>query len=119
MDTNQAAFVGSIPDFYDRGLGPVIFADYAAEMARRVATVAPRRVLETAAGTGIVTLNGPTRMSSSTGARQVASLVRLTMCRIVRPGCSYRWQSIRPMPSTDSGTVAPATHRTMLAIRRA
>lgn len=55
MDTNQAAFVGSIPDFYDRGLGPVIFADYAAEMARRVATVAPRRVLETAAGTGIVT----------------------------------------------------------------
>lgn len=55
MDTNQAAFVGSIPDFYDRGLGPVIFADYAAEMAKRVAAIAPHRVLETAAGTGIVT----------------------------------------------------------------
>ena len=55
MDNNSAAFVGSIPDFYDRGLGPVIFADYAQEMARRVAALAPRSVLETAAGTGIVT----------------------------------------------------------------
>lgn len=55
MDNNEAAFVGSIPDFYDRGLGPVIFNDYASEMARRVAAVAPARILETAAGTGIVT----------------------------------------------------------------
>ncbi len=54
-DTNAAKFVGSIPEFYDRGLGPVIFEDYAREMADRVAAVSPARVLETAAGTGIVT----------------------------------------------------------------
>jgi SAM-dependent methyltransferase len=54
MDKNEAQFVGSIPDFYDRGLGPVIFADFAADMARRVAATNPGRVLETAAGTGIV-----------------------------------------------------------------
>jgi len=48
-------FSGSIPEHYDRGLGPVIFADYATEMAKRVAAAAPRRVLETAGGTGIVT----------------------------------------------------------------
>jgi ubiquinone/menaquinone biosynthesis C-methylase UbiE len=55
MDNNNAAFVGSIPDFYDRGLGPVIFEDYAARMAHRVAVSSPSVVLETAAGTGIVT----------------------------------------------------------------
>ena len=37
MDENIAQFVGSIPDFYERGMGPVIFADFAADMAQRVA----------------------------------------------------------------------------------
>jgi ubiquinone/menaquinone biosynthesis C-methylase UbiE len=55
MEDNAAAFVGSIPEEYDRGLGPMIFVDYAADMARRVAAFHPTRVLETAAGTGIVT----------------------------------------------------------------
>jgi SAM-dependent methyltransferase len=52
---NNVAFTGSIPAHYDRFLGPIIFADYAADMAALVAAVAPSRVLETAAGTGIVT----------------------------------------------------------------
>ena len=53
--SNDASFVGNIPEHYDRGLGPVIFADYAADIARRAAACNPARVLETAAGTGIVT----------------------------------------------------------------
>jgi len=52
---NAAGFVGGIPDHYDRGLGPMIFADYAADIARRVVASGPSRVLETASGTGIVT----------------------------------------------------------------
>src|SRR5262249_28598895 len=36
-------------------LGPMIFVDYAADIARRAAACSPARVLETAAGTGIVT----------------------------------------------------------------
>jgi ubiquinone/menaquinone biosynthesis C-methylase UbiE len=36
-------------------LGPVVFVDYAEDVAKRVAAFAPKRVLETAAGTGIVT----------------------------------------------------------------
>lgn len=54
MTDDPAQFVGSIPQFYDHGLGPVIFADYADIIAQRAAGYAPRRVLETAAGTGIV-----------------------------------------------------------------
>src|SRR4051794_3439904 len=52
---DDASFVGSIPEHYDKGLGPVIFADYAFDAARSVAAHAPASVLEIAAGTGIVT----------------------------------------------------------------
>ena len=54
--TEQAArFVGSIPDHYDRNLGPVIFAEFAADLARRISDLGAASVLELAAGTGIVT----------------------------------------------------------------
>jgi SAM-dependent methyltransferase len=55
MRDQAADFTGSIPAFYDHGLGPVFFADFADDIARRVAASAPTRVLEIAAGTGIVT----------------------------------------------------------------
>lgn len=54
MQRDATSFSGSIPEHYDTGLGPVIFVDYADDIARRVAAYGPRRVLETAAGTGIV-----------------------------------------------------------------
>ncbi len=54
--SNQAArFVGSIPENYDKGLGPIIFAGFATDIARRVTALQPTSVLELAAGTGIVT----------------------------------------------------------------
>lgn len=55
MNDKFSAFTGSIPEYYDQGLGPHIFVDYAADLAARVAALGPRRVLEMAAGTGIVT----------------------------------------------------------------
>src|SRR5258707_497950 len=61
MSDRASAFVGSIPDFYDQGLGPIFFAEFADDIARRVAAMAPARVLELAAGTriGTPTLRGP------------------------------------------------------------
>lgn len=55
MATADAIFSGSIPGNYDRYLGPLLFEPYAQETARRAAALAPSRVLEVAAGTGIVT----------------------------------------------------------------
>jgi ubiquinone/menaquinone biosynthesis C-methylase UbiE len=55
MAAEASGYVGSIPQHYDRNLGPLLFAEYAADIAHRVARLNPRRVLETAAGTGIVT----------------------------------------------------------------
>lgn len=55
MNENAAQFTGSIPENYDRGLGPVLFKGWADEIADRVARLNPTNVLELAAGTGIVT----------------------------------------------------------------
>ena len=52
---SETLFVGSIPELYDRLFVPLIFQPYADDLARRVAALAPSRVLETAAGTGVVT----------------------------------------------------------------
>ena len=49
-----SAFTGSIPQHYDAGLGPVLFTDYAVDIANRAAALNPANVLELAAGTGIV-----------------------------------------------------------------
>jgi len=50
-----AAFAGTLAEFYDRYLVPLIFAPYAEVVADRVKARLPRRVLKTAAGTGVVT----------------------------------------------------------------
>jgi ubiquinone/menaquinone biosynthesis C-methylase UbiE len=55
MAETDKLFTGSIPALYDRYLGPILFEPYAADIADRVARLAPRRLLETASGTGIVT----------------------------------------------------------------
>lgn len=55
MQETDKLFVGSIPEFYDRFLGHLIFEPYALDLAERVARLAPKRLLETAAGTGRVT----------------------------------------------------------------
>jgi SAM-dependent methyltransferase len=48
-------FAGSIPQLYDEWLVPLIFEPYAEDLAQRVSAWRPARVLETAAGTGVVT----------------------------------------------------------------
>ncbi|MFO1038862.1 MAG: methyltransferase domain-containing protein [Geminicoccaceae bacterium] len=55
MLTDDTRFAGSIPQVYDRYMGPLVFAPYAADLAERVAALQPTRVLETAAGTGVLT----------------------------------------------------------------
>lgn len=55
MTASDAAFAGSIPALYDHYLGPLLFQPYAEDLARRAAALNPKRILETAAGTGIVT----------------------------------------------------------------
>lgn len=64
--TNNAAFVGSIPENYDRYLGPVMFDPYAADLVARLDVPEKASVLEIACGTGIVTRRLRDRFAPST-----------------------------------------------------
>jgi ubiquinone/menaquinone biosynthesis C-methylase UbiE len=56
MSSNtDKVFAGSIPDFYDRYLVPLIFQPYAEDLANRLDAQPLGSVLEIAAGTGVVT----------------------------------------------------------------
>jgi ubiquinone/menaquinone biosynthesis C-methylase UbiE len=55
MTANDTVFAGSIPAIYDRYMVPLVFAPYAELVAKRAAQFGPLRILETAAGTGVVT----------------------------------------------------------------
>jgi ubiquinone/menaquinone biosynthesis C-methylase UbiE len=55
MAQTDRVFAGSIPAFYERYMGPLLFEPYAADLANRLAGVTSGRVVETAAGTGILT----------------------------------------------------------------
>ena len=48
-------FTGAIPKLYESHLVPLIFAPYARDLATRLASRSLSRVLELAAGTGVVT----------------------------------------------------------------
>jgi ubiquinone/menaquinone biosynthesis C-methylase UbiE len=52
---SDKVFAGSIPALYDTHLVPLIFEPYAADLAARLASRPLARVLEIAAGTGVVT----------------------------------------------------------------
>jgi len=52
---SDTLFAGSIPELYDTCLVPLIFEPYAEDLAKRAVALEPSRVLETAAGTGVVT----------------------------------------------------------------
>lgn len=55
MKEGDKVFAGSIPALYEQYLVPMIFAPYAADLAHRLVDLKPRRILEIAAGTGVVT----------------------------------------------------------------
>jgi ubiquinone/menaquinone biosynthesis C-methylase UbiE len=48
-------FAGSIPKLYETYLVPLIFEPYARDLAKRLKSIMPSRLLEVAAGTGVVT----------------------------------------------------------------
>lgn len=55
MTTTGPGFTGSLASVYEAHLVPLIFESYAADTTARLVSRAPTRVLEVAAGTGVVT----------------------------------------------------------------
>src|ERR1051325_10942230 len=55
MSDMNRSFAGSMPEFYDRILVPVMFEPFALDLAERLRGMTSGHVLEIAAGTGVVT----------------------------------------------------------------
>ncbi len=55
MASSDKNFAGYIPQFYETYMVPMLFGQYAEDLANRLARRSPRRVLEIAAGTGVLT----------------------------------------------------------------
>lgn len=60
------SFHGSIPQIYQRFFVPMLFEPYAGDLAAKVAARRPARVLEIAAGTGVVTRHLASMLPAST-----------------------------------------------------
>jgi ubiquinone/menaquinone biosynthesis C-methylase UbiE len=76
MSETDKQFTGSIAEIYERYLVPLIFEPYANDMAARLFELEPREVLETAAGTGVLT---------RAITRHLGSNVRLTATDLNQP----------------------------------
>ena len=63
MVATDKLFAGSIPEIYDRFLVPLIFEPHAADLADLITGAKPRDMLETAAGTGVLTRAIAARLS--------------------------------------------------------
>lgn len=82
MSNRSTRIVGTIPEEYDRSIGPVLFADHAKIVAQRVVSFQPERVLEIAAGTGILTRRLHDLLPEST--ELIATDVDPTMLAVAR-----------------------------------
>jgi ubiquinone/menaquinone biosynthesis C-methylase UbiE len=94
---SDTQFVGSIPEIYERLLVPLIFAEPARRLAETVAASGPADVLETAAGTGVVTRALRERLPTATiTATDLNESMLVTARR--QPGTDgVRWQQADAM----------------------
>jgi ubiquinone/menaquinone biosynthesis C-methylase UbiE len=94
-------WVGSMPEAYERWLGPTVFQPFAADLARRVAARRSRRVLELAAGTGIVTRE---LLAAVDGAEITATDLNDAMVQFgsgLAPGAQWRQADALNLPFDD------------------
>ena len=82
MKDVHAQFQDTIPRYYDRHLGPVIFEPYARDLAKRAAGKSALRVLEVACGTGILTQQLRTKLPAT--AELVATDLNEAMIKYAR-----------------------------------
>jgi ubiquinone/menaquinone biosynthesis C-methylase UbiE len=105
MSATDAAFAGSIPALYEQYLGSLLFQPYAEDLAARLKDVAQGRILETAAGTGIVTralVNTlPPRVEIvATDLNQ--AMLDLAQTKLQAPNVTWRQADAQALPFEDT-----------------
>jgi ubiquinone/menaquinone biosynthesis C-methylase UbiE len=105
MVERHAVFDGSIPEYYDRHLGPMFFEPYAQDLAARVQLPSGGAVLEVACGTGRVTRLLRERLPESV--RLTATDLNDAMLDYARrqfpegPGITWRQADAAALPLPD------------------
>lgn len=89
--TNHSAFVGNVPENYDRYMGPMFFKPYAIDIAERAAKYAPTSILETAAGTGISAEALRNALPDADITATDLNPSMLDYAQAVRPGLNVEW----------------------------
>jgi SAM-dependent methyltransferase len=104
VSTSESAFVGSIPEIYERHLGPMLFVPFAADLAARARTRVPRRVLEVAAGTGIVTraLHAAFPSADIVATDLNEGMIALGARRLAAPNVTWRQADAGALPFADA-----------------
>lgn len=104
MSATDVTFAGSIPALYEQHLGPLLFEPFAEDMADRVRGVAVSRVLETAAGTGIVTramvkVLPPEATIVATDLNQ--AMLDLAATKLAAPNVTWQQANAQSLPFDD------------------
>lgn len=106
MTAQGVTFSGSVPELYQQYLVPLLFEDYAKDIAARVRVPADGAVLETACGTGVVTRQ--LRQTLPKGARLVATDLSPAMLEVAKkqlkdmPGIEYQPADAVALPFPDA-----------------
>ena len=105
MTSTDALFSGSIAELYDRHLVPMLFEPYSRDLARRAAEAEPRDILETAAGTGVVTAALAAALPE---ARIVATdlnpaMLELAAARVGSPNVTFQPADAQALAFVDAG----------------
>jgi ubiquinone/menaquinone biosynthesis C-methylase UbiE len=102
MTNGDSAFSGSIPALYDRFLVPMLFAPWADDLAERVAALAPRDLLEIAAGTGVVTARLARALPHAKIVATDLNPAMLDEARRHAPGVAFQSADAQSLPFDDS-----------------
>lgn len=103
MASVDVRFSGSVPANYERYMVPLLFRPYAEQLATRAARLKPQRILETAAGTGVVT---DALARTIPGARIVATdlnpaMLDVAASRVTADNVTFREADALELPFDD------------------
>ena len=96
----ERRWVGSMPEAYERWLTPTVFGPFAVDLAQRVAALAPARVLEVAAGTGVLTKELLSAVKGEITATDLNDAM-VGLGRDVAPGATWRQADALALPFED------------------
>lgn len=94
-------WAGSMPDAYDRLLGPAVFRPFAIDLANRACALRPHRILELAAGTGVLTRELTSTLPSADVVATDLNVAMVESGSRRAPGAAWEQADAQRLPFTE------------------